>query len=181
MLDPHSPVGKSQLVILHDVTAIMLAAVMPALLLTIGSTWWFRAGKKRARYLSNREHSGPAEMIVWSIPLLGILFVGGGAWRGSHDFESPMPPIESKTPFEIDVVSLDWPFIYPAKGVAGCNLLMVPGRNYDPLQSDLCERHKLVPRILRCRRGHCAYLPNLVDRYHRPVRIGRCRPHSGVA
>jgi cytochrome o ubiquinol oxidase subunit 2 len=80
------------------------------------------------RHLPDWEFSGSIEIVVWAIPLLTILLLGGVAWIGSHDFD-PYKPIEGKgKPLEVQVVSLDWKwlFIYPEQGVASVNELAVP-------------------------------------------------------
>jgi cytochrome o ubiquinol oxidase subunit 2 len=127
-LDPQGPIGKSELVILFDATAIMLAVVVPVILLTIGFAWWFRAGNTRARRLPNWEYSGRIEMIVWSIPTLVIVFLGGIAWIGAHELDPPRSLESAMTPLDVEVVSLDWKwlFIYPTEGVASVNRLVVP-------------------------------------------------------
>ena len=128
MLDPHGPVGKAERVILYDSTAIMLAVIVPVIVLTLVFAWWFRARNKRARYRPDWEYSGRIEMIIWSIPALVILFLGGIAWTGSHDLDPPVPLAESTAPLDIEVISLDWRwlFIYPHEGIASLNRLVVP-------------------------------------------------------
>jgi cytochrome o ubiquinol oxidase subunit 2 len=128
VLDPHGPVGKAERVILYNSTAIMLAVVIPVIVLTLGFAWWFRARNSRARYRPDWEYSGRIEMIIWSIPALVILFLGGIAWTGSHDLDPPAPLEESKAPLDIEVISLDWRwlFIYPQEGIASLNRLAVP-------------------------------------------------------
>jgi cytochrome o ubiquinol oxidase subunit II len=128
VLDPHGPVGKAERVILYDSTAIMLAVVVPVIVLTLVFAWWFRARNTRARYRPDWEYSGRIEMIIWSIPALVILFLGGIAWTGSHDLEPSLPLQESTAPLDIEVISLDWRwlFIYPNEGIASLNRLVVP-------------------------------------------------------
>jgi cytochrome o ubiquinol oxidase subunit II len=128
VLDPHGPVGRAERVILYDATAIMLAVIVPVIVLTLVFAWWFRARNSRARYRPDWEYSGRIEMIVWSIPVLVILFLGGIAWIGSHDLDPPLPLAESTAPLDIEVVSLDWRwlFIYPHQGIASLNRLVVP-------------------------------------------------------
>lgn len=128
VLDPHGPVGKAERVILYDSTAIMLAVIIPVIVLTLVTAWWFRAKNKRARYLPDWEYSGRIEMIIWSIPALIILFLGGIAWTGSHDLDPPLPLADSTAPLDIEVISLDWRwlFIYPHEGIASLNRLVVP-------------------------------------------------------
>jgi len=128
VLDPQGPVGKAERVILLDSTAIMLAVVIPVIVLTLVFAWWFRARNARARYRPEWEYSGRIEMIIWSIPALIVLFLGGIAWTGSHDLDPPVPLAGSAAPLDIEVISLDWRwlFIYPHEGIASLNRLVVP-------------------------------------------------------
>jgi cytochrome o ubiquinol oxidase subunit 2 len=128
VLDPHGPVGKAERMILYDATAIMLAVVIPVIVLTLVFAWWFRARNRSAHYRPDWEYSGRIEMIIWCIPALVILFLGGIAWTGSHDLDPPAPLAESTAPLDIEVISLDWRwlFIYPQAGVASVNRLVVP-------------------------------------------------------
>jgi cytochrome o ubiquinol oxidase subunit 2 len=106
----------------------MLAIVIPTMAATLAFAWWFRASNTRAIYQPDFEYSGRLELIVWSIPLLTIILLGGVAWIGSHDLD-PAKPLASKTPpLEIQAVSLDWKwlFIYPGQRVASVNELVVP-------------------------------------------------------
>src|ERR1700680_277349 len=107
VLDPHGPVGKAERVILYDSTAIMLAVVIPVIVLTLVFAWWFRARNKRAHYRPDWEYSWRIEMIIWSIPALVILFLGGIAWTGSHDLDPAVPLEESSAPLDIEVISVD--------------------------------------------------------------------------
>src|ERR1700722_2829298 len=128
VLDPRGAVGKAERVILYDSTAIMLAVVIPVIVLTLVFAWWFRARNSRARYRPDWEYSGRIEMIIWSIPALIILFLGGIAWTGSHDLDPPLPLADSTPPLDVEVISLDWRwlFIYPHEGIASLNRLVVP-------------------------------------------------------
>lgn len=128
MLNPAGPVGAADKTILLDSLAIMLAIIVPTIVATLGCAWWYRSSNTRARYLPNFEYSGQLELIVWSIPLLTIMLLGGVAWIGSHDLD-PAKPLSSKVPpLTIQVVSLDWKwlFIYPDQHVASVNRLVVP-------------------------------------------------------
>jgi cytochrome o ubiquinol oxidase subunit 2 len=128
VLDPQGPVGKAERIILYDSTAIMLAVVIPVIVLTLVFAWWFRARNSQARYRPDWEYSGRIEMIIWSIPALVVLFLGGIAWTGSHDLDPAVPLADSTPALDIEVVSLDWRwlFIYPHQGIASLNRLVVP-------------------------------------------------------
>jgi len=128
VLDPRGPVGASERLILFDALTIMLAIVVPVIVAIAGFAWWFRASNPRAFYWPEWEFSGHLELIVWSIPALVVTFLGGIAWFGSHAVD-PYAPLESRNkPVEVEVVSLDWKwlFIYPDEGIASLNVLTVP-------------------------------------------------------
>jgi cytochrome o ubiquinol oxidase subunit 2 len=128
VLDPQGPIGAAERTILLDATVIMLAVIIPVIVLTLGFAWWFRAGNPRALRLPDWEYSGRIEFVVWSIPALIVMFLGGICWIGSHDLDPKVPIASERHPLEVDVVSLDWQwlFIYPSQGVASVNRLVVP-------------------------------------------------------
>ena len=84
ILDPVGPVGQAEKTILINSTAIMLAIIIPTMIATVAFAWWFRRGNKKAKYLPDWEYSGSIEMVVWGIPVLTIMLLGGITWIGSH-------------------------------------------------------------------------------------------------
>ena len=128
VLDPAGPVGHAERTILLNSLAIMLAIVIPVIVATLAFAWWFRASNSKARYLPTFAYSGRIELIVWSIPALVVFFLGGIAWIGSHQLDPAEPLSSSHKPLEVDVVALDWKwlFIYPEAGVASVNQLVAP-------------------------------------------------------
>lgn len=128
VLNPRGPIGLAEKTILIDSVAIMLAIVVPTIAAIFGFAWWFRASNTRAIYRPDFASSGRIELIVWAIPLLVIILLGGVAWIGAHQLD-PDEPLASQTPpLEVQVVSLDWKwlFIYPNQRVASVNQLVVP-------------------------------------------------------
>jgi cytochrome o ubiquinol oxidase subunit 2 len=128
VLDAQGPVGAADAKILLNALGIMLVIVVPTIIAILAFGWWFRASNTRARYRPDFVYSGGIELVVWSIPIMVILFLGGVIWIGSHDLD-PFKPISSADkPTEVQVVSLDWKwlFIYPDQGVASVNELAVP-------------------------------------------------------
>jgi cytochrome o ubiquinol oxidase subunit 2 len=128
VLDPQGPIGGANALILLDAVGIMSVIVVPTIIAVLAFAWWFRASNPRARFRPDFVHSGRIELLVWSVPLLVILFLGGVIWVGSHELD-PFRPIPSQTkPVEVEVVALDWKwlFIYPEQGVASVNEFVVP-------------------------------------------------------
>jgi cytochrome o ubiquinol oxidase subunit 2 len=128
VLDPKGPIASAELQILLNSLGIMLAIVIPTILATLGVAYWFRSSNTRARYLPDFAYSGRLEMLVWSIPAMTVLLVGGVAWVGSHDLDPRKPIASTVKPISIQVVSLDWKwlFIYPDQGIATVNQLTIP-------------------------------------------------------
>jgi cytochrome o ubiquinol oxidase subunit II len=128
VLDPQGSVGAAEKTLLIDSLAIMLAIVIPTIAATLGFAWWYRSSNARARYLPNFAYSGQLELIVWAIPLLTIILLGGVAWVGAHDLDPAKALPSQNKPLDVQVVSLDWKwlFIYPEQHVASVNELMIP-------------------------------------------------------
>jgi cytochrome o ubiquinol oxidase subunit 2 len=128
VLGPVGPVGAGDRTILLDSLAIMLAIIIPVIIATLLCAWWFRASNTRAKYLPDWEYSGQVELVVWSIPLMVVLFLGGIGWIGSHQLDPHFPLKSKEKPLRVEVVSLDWKwlFIYPDQGVASVNQLAIP-------------------------------------------------------
>jgi cytochrome o ubiquinol oxidase subunit II len=128
VLSPVGPVGEGNRTVLLDSVTIMLFIVVPTIVAILAFAYWFRASNTRARYLPEWAYSGQLELIVWSIPLLTVFFLGGIAWISAHLLD-PAAPLKSKAePVEVEVVSLDWKwlFIYPRQNIASVNRMVVP-------------------------------------------------------
>jgi cytochrome o ubiquinol oxidase subunit II len=128
VLDPKGPIASAERLILFNSLGIMLAIVIPTILATLGVAYWFRASNPRARYMPDFTYSGRLEVLVWSIPIMTVILVGGVAWVGSHDLDPPKAIASTGKPVRVQVVSLDWKwlFIYPDEGIASVNRLTVP-------------------------------------------------------
>jgi cytochrome o ubiquinol oxidase subunit II len=128
VLHPRGPIAEGEREILLNSLGIMLAIVIPTILATLGVAYWFRSSNQRARYLPNFTYSGRLELLVWSVPAMTVLLVGGVAWVGSHELDPRRPIVSALPPIRVQVVSLDWKwlFIYPDEGIATVNQLTIP-------------------------------------------------------
>ena len=79
-----------------------------------------------ARFRPDFEYSGQIELVVWSIPTLTVMLLAGVIWVGSHDLDPAGPLARIRQPLTIQVVSLDWKwlFLYPDQKVASVNELV---------------------------------------------------------
>jgi cytochrome o ubiquinol oxidase subunit II len=128
IFDPQGPIGAANATILIDSVAIMLAIVLPTIVAILAFAFWFRDSNPRAVYRPNWAYSGQIELVVWSIPALTVILLGGVAWIGSHQLDPAAPVQGTGSPVTIQVVSLDWKwlFIYPEQRIATVNTLTVP-------------------------------------------------------
>jgi cytochrome o ubiquinol oxidase subunit II len=128
VLDPKGPIASAERLILFNSLGIMLAIVIPTILATLAVAFWFRSSNWRASYQPDFTYSGRLELLVWSIPAMTVLLVGGVAWVGAHDLDPHKAISSTVKPVTVQVVSLDWKwlFIYPEQGVASVNQLTVP-------------------------------------------------------
>ena len=91
VLDPKGPIASAERLILFNSLGIMLAIVIPTILATLAVAFWFRASNWRASYRPDFVYSGRLELLVWSIPAMTVLLVGGVAWVGAHDLDGRKP------------------------------------------------------------------------------------------
>jgi cytochrome o ubiquinol oxidase subunit II len=128
VLDPQGPIAEAERLLLINSTAIMLVVVVPVILATLAFAWWYRSSNSRASRSQDESYEGRAEFVIWSIPALTVILLGGVIWISSHQLD-PRAPIGAKSdPLRVDVVALDWKwlFIYPDRGVAAVNELVMP-------------------------------------------------------
>jgi len=128
ILNPQGPIAAAERQVLFNSLAIMLAIVVPTIIAILAVGFWFRSSNSRAQYLPDFNHSGLLEVLVWSIPAMTVLLVGGVAWLGAHELDPRKPLSSAAKPVTIQVVSLDWkwPFIYRDEGIATVNQLTIP-------------------------------------------------------
>jgi cytochrome o ubiquinol oxidase subunit II len=128
VLDPQGPIASAERTILLNSTSIMLVVVVPVIVLTLAFAWWYRATNTRASYQPNWVNSGRIEFVVWSIPAMVVLLLAAVAWTSSHDLDPARKLPSNLKPVRIEVVSLDWKwlFIYPDLQVATLNQIVVP-------------------------------------------------------
>ncbi|WP_336545040.1 ubiquinol oxidase subunit II [Sphingomonas kyungheensis] len=128
LLDPAGPVAAGEKTLLINSLAVMLGIVIPVIVLTLAFAFWFRSSNGRAKHRPNFSYSGKLELLVWSVPLLVIIFLGGMGWIASHELDPRRPLAATRKPITIQVVALDWKwlFIYPEQGIATVNRVVVP-------------------------------------------------------
>ena len=128
ILDPQGPIASAERLLLINSTAIMLVVVIPVIVATLAFAWWYRTSNDRASRGTDESYEERIEFVVWSIPALTVILLGGVIWLGSHQLDPRMRIPGKSDPLRVDVVSLDWKwlFIYPDQGLAAVNQLVIP-------------------------------------------------------
>ena len=128
VLDPQGPIASAQLLLLINATEIMLVVIVPVIVATLAFAWWYRSANARAKRSEELAYEGRIDFVVWSIPALVVILLGGVNWISSHELDPRAPIAANMKPLEVDVVSLDWKwlFIYPDQNIAAVNQLVLP-------------------------------------------------------
>lgn len=128
LLQPRGPIGQSELFVIAVAFALMLIVVIPVIVMAVWFPRRYKADSPREDYAPRWSHSSRIDLIVWLIPSVIVVALGTLAWRETHRLD-PFRPIDAvAAPLDIDVVSLDWKwlFIYPQQNIATVNQLVLP-------------------------------------------------------
>ena len=128
VLNPQGTIADQQRQLILTATLLMSVIVLPVFALTFGIAWRYRAGNKKARYSPDLAGNRWAETIWWIIPMLIIVILAGIVVVSSHSLDPFKPLTSDKKPLRIQVISLQWKwlFLYPDLHVASLNYLPVP-------------------------------------------------------
>jgi len=128
LLNPKGQIAMEQRSLILTAFGLMLIVVIPAVLMAVVFAWKYRASNTNAKYSPNWSHSNKVEAVVWTVPILIIVFLGILTWKSTHALEPSKPLVSTEKPVEIEVVSLDWKwlFIYPEQGIATVNQIAFP-------------------------------------------------------
>lgn len=128
LLNPKGQIGLEQRSLILTALGLMLIVVIPAIVMAIGFAWKYRASNKEAKYSPNWSHSNKVEAVVWTIPILIIIFLAVLTWKTTHALEPSRPLVHDAKPVTIEVIAMDWKwfFIYPEQGIATVNEIAFP-------------------------------------------------------
>ena len=128
LMNPKGAIGVEQRTLIITAIALMLIVVVPVIFMAFAFAWKYRASNKDAKYSPNWSHSNKIEAVVWTIPIIIIAILGTITWKTTHELDPFKPIVTDKKPMTIEVVSLDWKwlFIYPEQGIATVNELAFP-------------------------------------------------------
>ncbi len=128
VLNPKGLIALKQRNLIISVTAMMLIIVIPVFILTFLFVWKYREGNIKAKYAPDWDHDRKIELAWWSLPCAIILGVALLAWKATHELDPFKPITASKKPLKIQVVALQWKwlFLYPEERIASINFVHFP-------------------------------------------------------
>jgi cytochrome o ubiquinol oxidase subunit 2 len=130
LFDPKGPIGDSERFVIIAAFVLMLIVVLPVMIMVFWFSRKYRASNTKAIYMPKWSYSGKIDLAMWLVPLAIIAVLGCLAWIETHDLD-PFKPIKPGVkPISIEVVSLDWKwlFIYPDYNVAAVNQFAFPAK-----------------------------------------------------
>lgn len=128
LMNPKGQIGVEQRSLILTALGLMLLVVIPAIAMAIIFAIRYRLSNTNASYSPNWSHSNKVELVVWSVPILIILFLSYLTWKSTCALDPRKPIVSNIKPIGIEVVSLDWKwlFIYPEEGIATVNEIAFP-------------------------------------------------------
>ena len=128
VLNPKGPVAAKERDLIIFAGLLSLVVVIPVFTITALIAWRYREGNTKAKYSPELDRNRIAETIWWLIPSTLILILSVVAWNSSHQLDPYQPLSSTKPPLTIQVVALDWKwlFIYPQQNIATVNYVRFP-------------------------------------------------------
>jgi cytochrome o ubiquinol oxidase subunit 2 len=171
VLDPAGDVARQQRDIIYISTGLMLLIIVPVMILVVVFAWRYRKGG-RGTYDEQFDHSTTLELAIWAAPLLIIIALGALTWSSTHLLD-PFRPIEAKQserPLVVQVVSLDWKwlFIYPEQGIATVNELALPVDR--PVRFDITSTNMMNSFYAPTLAGMIYAMPGMQSQLHAVLR-----------
>lgn len=128
VLEPKGMIGEKESELIATASLLMLIVVVPVFILTVAFAWIYREGNTKSTHAPDWEHNYIAEYCWWGVPIIIIIVLAITTWKSSHDLNPFKAIINGKKPIPIQVVALDWKwlFIYPEHGIATVNFIQFP-------------------------------------------------------
>jgi cytochrome o ubiquinol oxidase subunit 2 len=131
VLNPQGPVGLEERWVIGATIALSALIVIPVFVILFLFAWQYRASHPQTtkKHDPNWDHDNwIAEFIWWLVPLTIVFCLAVIAWQTTHELDPFRPIPGTAAPITIDVVALDWKwlFIYPAQNIASVNMVEFP-------------------------------------------------------
>lgn len=128
VLFPKGIVALEQRNLLFILQGIMLLVILPVYVLTFVFSWKYRSSNPKATYDPDLVDNRLAEVIWWGVPLILTGVVAVLTAYKTYELDPYRPLVSDKKPLHLQVVALDWKwlFIYPEEKIATVNFVPFP-------------------------------------------------------
>jgi cytochrome o ubiquinol oxidase subunit 2 len=130
VMQPQGLIGHKERNLMVFTVLLGLLIIIPVFAMAIVIAWRYREGntKVRAKYTPDWDRHRLAEFTWWAIPFAIIAVLSVVTWTSTHNLDPWKPLNNSAKTMKIQVVSLDWKwlFIYPEQQIATVNFVQFP-------------------------------------------------------
>jgi cytochrome aa3-600 menaquinol oxidase subunit 2 len=127
VLNPAGPVAQTQLRLIVISTILVLIVVIPVILLLAYIVYRYRdKPHNQAPYDPEWSENPKLELVWWGIPI--VIVAALSVVTAKETFALTKPPEQNAKPLTVEVVSLDWKwlFLYPDQKIATVNYVHIP-------------------------------------------------------
>ena len=127
-LHPYGPVAAAQRSLFFGVIGWMMIVIVPVFVFLPWFAWRYRRRNAASAYRPQWAFSRTLEVLIWGIPIIIVAILAYGIWTKQTSLDPYRPLASSKPPLEIQVVGLDWKwlFIYPEQKIATVGVVAMP-------------------------------------------------------
>ena len=194
LLHPSGTPGKEESVLFIISAVLTGVIIIPVLIAIAVIAIRYRHSNKNARYEPEWDHSNRLELLMWAAPILIITVLGAVTWVDSHKLDPFRPlsrveavsagspavnPVSPVKPLTIDVVSLEWKwlFFYPRYGIATVNQVAAPVNV--PITFNLTATTMMNSFFIPALAGQIYNMPNMQTQLHAEInKVGNYRGFS---
>jgi cytochrome o ubiquinol oxidase subunit 2 len=128
ILNPSGVVGIQERNLIIFTVSLGALVIIPVFTIAILFAWRYRESNLKARYTPDWDTHRVAEATWWGIPIAIILVLAVVTWISTFRLDPFKELQSSRPPMTIQVVSLDWKwlFIYPEQHIASVNYVQFP-------------------------------------------------------
>ena len=127
---PKGLIAREELGVISRHFLLMMIIIVPTFLALFWTVWKYRSKNIDAKFKPDATSKVSGEVILWIIPSVVIAVMSFMTWKATHKLDPYKPLVSDITPLTIQVVALDWKwlFIYPEQGIATLNFVQFPER-----------------------------------------------------
>ena len=133
ILFPQGVIAQQELEVIKITILLSSLIVIPVFFLLFFFAWKYRdKGTKEHRHHNPHwDHTSASfELLWWLAPAMIIAILSVVCWNSSHALDPYEPIVSANPPLTIEVVALDWKwlFIYPDQHIATVNMVEFPAQ-----------------------------------------------------